>query len=456
MQYIKLKQYAIYLMLLVLILPVKVSGKNDTQAGYISIKQFGAKGDGVTDDYNAFLALASYVNAKKGGQVLFPKGVYYIAAYHTKNNNLSDIIFKDCTNLSIKGDGAVIKVNGKINRTMDRSNSRAWYSKTNSIVPLYFDNCKHLTIQSLEVRGGVDQMTRDPKVVETGGNLIQLMNCQDVKINDVYVHHAQTDGIYINGDASRDFAFVNVTSSNNARQGMSILKLNNATFTKCKFVKTGITSGSYGFHAPAAGVDIECGKIPLAKKTGNFIFDSCVFEDNLGTQFACTSPVSCSNITLKNCQITSNDSSTYHAMILVADSITLQDSKIDCRKGNIYTNWKGMPGANVKVMRCVITSSMAGIVSISDDSSNDRVTIANNTFYNNSNGEIKRYFIQVQNPKASFINNIIHIPSGNLKRKGASSQIENALVSEGNTFISDGRTKPVVSYKGTLKSLDKF
>jgi hypothetical protein len=457
MQHIKLKLIVVGLLMLVFMLPSSMAfEKRDVQQTFISIKKFGAKGDGVTDDYKAFLALADYVNTHRGGNIVFPKGTYYIAAYHTKDNSISDIVFKNCTNLFIKGEDAVISVNGKINRTMDHKGSRAWYSRTNAIVPLFFDNCKQLTIQSLEVNGNVSQMTRDKDVAETGGNLIQLMNCQDVRINDVYVHHAQTDGIYINGAASKNFTFLGVTSSNNARQGMSIIKLNNATFTKCKFVKTGITGGTYGFHAPAAGVDIECGKVPLTQKSGNFIFDNCIFAGNQGAQFACTSPVSCSNVTIKNCQITANDAGSSHAMILVADSVTLQDSKIDCKNGNIHTSWKGSPGANVKVIRCDITSSLAGIVAISDDESNDRVVIANNTFYNSGNAEIKKYFIQIQNPKASFTNNVVHIPSHNLKRLGATSLIENARISEGNTFISDGNVKPKVSYKGTLKVLDKL
>src|SRR5690606_19150514 len=108
----------------------------------------------------------------------------------------------------------------------------------------------------LEIRGQVDQMTRAKNLTELGGHLLTFNRCSNVKVSDVYVHHAQTDGIYIN-NKSRDFTFNRVRSSNNARQGMSIIDLINGHFEDCLFSETGFTGGKYGGHSPQAGVDIE-------------------------------------------------------------------------------------------------------------------------------------------------------------------------------------------------------
>ncbi|PJZ18207.1 hypothetical protein CEW46_29895, partial [Bacillus cereus] len=42
----------------------------------VSVKEFGAKGDGVSDDSTSIQATIDYVNSKGGGQVILPKGTY--------------------------------------------------------------------------------------------------------------------------------------------------------------------------------------------------------------------------------------------------------------------------------------------------------------------------------------------------------------------------------------------
>ena len=54
---------------------------NDNSSGWVSVKDFGAKGDGVTDDSAAFNAALAFSNA-----VLVPVGTYRIQDVDLSNN----------------------------------------------------------------------------------------------------------------------------------------------------------------------------------------------------------------------------------------------------------------------------------------------------------------------------------------------------------------------------------
>src|SRR4051794_14111941 len=79
---------------------------------YVNVKDFGAKGDGKSDDYGALLKVVDYINSKGTGEVYFPSGTYYIAEFHNGKNNIPDFQFQNCDSLYIHGTKAVISVNG--------------------------------------------------------------------------------------------------------------------------------------------------------------------------------------------------------------------------------------------------------------------------------------------------------------------------------------------------------
>lgn len=71
----------------------------------VSVKQFGAKGDGVTDDTKAIQNTISYAN----GYICFPKGIYNIGNIEIPDNNI--IIYENCTfNRVTHESGALIKI----------------------------------------------------------------------------------------------------------------------------------------------------------------------------------------------------------------------------------------------------------------------------------------------------------------------------------------------------------
>lgn len=417
----------------------------------LNIKKFGAKGDGITNDYPAFLAIADYINKKGTGSVFLPKGNYYIGVYQSKTDSNKDIEFKDCNHLKIIGKNAKISLNGNFKRTADYKNKKYWFSYARTVVPLSFSNCKSILIEGIEIDGNVSQITRDSNVVENQADLLIFSNCEDVKVKNVFVHHAQTDGIYIIGSNSnsRNITMTNVISANNGRQGMSIIGLLNGTFQNCEFINTGITGGTYGYHSPAAGVDIEPHAETVVK---NILFKNCTFKNNKGGQFLCSSPTTTSEIVLDSCHIDAGSSTSPYQIITAANNIVIKNSVIDCGAGKIFVTWQSTPGSNVTLSNNTIKSSSNGILSVSIDD-RDSVTLSNNSLIFTGK-ELLTYFPYLRTKNLSFFNNSIYIPSTAIKSKKATSLIENGIISKNNKFYSDSNFKPNVSYRGTKNVSD--
>jgi Pectate lyase superfamily protein len=73
----------------------------------VSVKDFGAKGDGKTDDRSAIQAAVDAVNKAGGGIVNFPEGVYVVTA---PNKYAWESQVKLCNNLKLRGEGMVKSV----------------------------------------------------------------------------------------------------------------------------------------------------------------------------------------------------------------------------------------------------------------------------------------------------------------------------------------------------------
>lgn len=408
----------------------------------------------MSNDYPALLAAAAYINKQGGGELFFPRGKYYIAEYHQPSSAVKDIVFSNCNNLSISGDGAVIKVNGKFFRKADKVNGKYAYSNTYALTPFSFSNCKKVIIKNLEVNGGVSEMKRDAAVVETGGHLFLFQDCQDVTLQNVYVHHAQTDGVYIAGTRSARFNFSNLKSANNARQGMSIIQLLVGNFDNCQFINTGITNGSYGLHAPGAGVDIEPRDGGISVR--DIKFTNCIFQNNQGSQFVCTKPQAATNILLDRCKLIASSGKSQYQLMLGASNVVIQNSTIDCGVGNIYPIANANITSTATIKNSTIKSAAAAVISVAKANTSDKITIDNCTIEYTGNTEVKSYFPYIRSAGMVFTNNKVIIPSQFHKKKGPTSLIQNAQIASGNTFYSGGKiVKPVVSYQNTKTVKDR-
>lgn len=84
---------------------------------WLTPEQFGAVGDGVTDDQDAFEALAAAVNAANGGSIRFAQGATYLVGKQTAGGGTYYLApgygleIHDCENVTVDFNGANFKMN---------------------------------------------------------------------------------------------------------------------------------------------------------------------------------------------------------------------------------------------------------------------------------------------------------------------------------------------------------
>ncbi|HEX8667481.1 MAG TPA: hypothetical protein VF727_03805 [Allosphingosinicella sp.] len=290
-------------------------------------EQFGARGDGRSDDYDAFARLVKAVNAAGGGTVLLGAGrTYRIGRFVAPGNGVVDLAFDGCDPLVVEGNGAKISVEGRFARTSP---------KIRGLAGLHIENSRNVTVRNLELDGNVGDTTRTPKLVESGVMCgLSLRSCFDVRVENIFAHHFAADGLVIRESAARDAARrrrvcrnVTVVKSRflyNARQGTTITSLRGGLFEDCEFSYSGFvdskgTMSRYGAHSPASGVDVEPDNSPtendrLDVLTGDITFRRCRMVGSYGPAFLASKfqrgHYWMENVRLENCQIECHDGET--------------------------------------------------------------------------------------------------------------------------------------------------
>ncbi|MEP7141314.1 MAG: hypothetical protein ABI707_00530 [Ferruginibacter sp.] len=431
----------------------------------IDISFFGAKADGKTDNYQAFVAAAAYASTHENTTINFSAGKYYIAKYRTvKNDPIDHIYWTNCKGLKIIGQqGTIISLNGNFFRPLDYASSDgSLKSYTSGLCPFWFFNCTNLEIRNLEITGNVQNTTRapgiddnNPSVTESDNKLLRFTKCDSVIIDNIYAHHAEADGIKIGGDRingiwvnSTNFNVSNVRSDYNARLGMSIGGLSKSYFKNCEFNYNGFNEGSYGHNDPAGGVDIEPGEF---HNNDNIKFENCAFENNFGSHFMCTAPTNTSYITLLNCSLfTGIETSKVQAITILAKNVLIDGCKIRLGSRTMkFTNPK-TPGSTATITNSIIEGSDNCITSNSKDL-RDNIIFSNNQF-KYTKDVLTKNFITLQTVNLQFLNNTVFISAAAIKSRptGTHVLVQNAIISKGNKFYSENPlVKPKVSYTGT-------
>lgn len=273
------------------------------QGGTVTPEMFGARGDGVTNDSDAFAEMAIAINLRGGGTVDLRKATYIVGkqtlgrdpagwAYPT-----ADVMeFKNLRSpLIIRGNGARLKcASGLRYGLFDRSTGKAvhhpmpYYDGRELASPylamIRISGCRApIELDDLELDGSLPGLLIGGPYGDTGHQipaigLFLADNLDTETVRNLYTHHHGQDGLEISGDDKRRARsrFKNVVSEYNGRQGLSMIGGRGYDFVRCKFNHTGRSAVQ---SAPGAGVDLEA---EGTKTNRDLTFTECEFSNNIG------------------------------------------------------------------------------------------------------------------------------------------------------------------------------
>jgi hypothetical protein len=264
-------------------------------------EQFGARGDGSTNDTEAFAALSDRVNVAGGGTIVLGAGKTYIVGLQTRG---PDRPFSPRPILEFRGLVAPLSIIGSGARLRAADGLRFGSFDPRTALPIHraMPNVHELDRASPYIGMIVVRGSRAPvaiRDVELDGNLgglraggrwgdsgwqvpgsgLALYDNLDAEwIHNVYSHHHPLDGAIIDGAAQRRGRgrIERLLCRDNGRQGLSIVGGRGYDFEDCDFSRTG--RGSIA-SAPGAGLDIEA---EGSKSIRDLSFNRCRFEDNAG------------------------------------------------------------------------------------------------------------------------------------------------------------------------------
>lgn len=202
----------------------------------VNVRDYGATGDGTTDDTNAILAAIAAMPSS-GGALFFPASTYFV-----NSDNLNGLKFNGKSNFVVEGYGATIKV-------------KAGASVVGGYEVMSFFNCSNGAINGLTIDGNRANRTIPG---ETSAHLLTICtSCSQITVNDVIAVNSPADGFLITtfdftvaATYPTDITLVNCVADNAYRNGLSSIGSLRLTLRGGEYKNTNGTS-------PKCGIDIE-------------------------------------------------------------------------------------------------------------------------------------------------------------------------------------------------------
>jgi len=264
-------------------------------------EDYGAIGDGLSNDSDAFSKLSAKIMERRGGTIVFaPRRTYLVGRQQLGRTRAFTpqalLEFHGLTNpLTIIGNGACLRAApglrfGAFDRTKDRPIHRTMPNVEESLIAAPYSgmivvrDCRApVAIHNVELDGNVAHLRiggqwGDAGWQVPGSGLLLSNNLEQEIVQNVLTHHHPLDGLIIDGAVSRNrrSRISRLICRANGRQGASVVGGRGYDFEDCEFSATG---RSLICSPPGAGVDLEAegGKI-----VRDVSFARCKFVDNTG------------------------------------------------------------------------------------------------------------------------------------------------------------------------------
>lgn len=252
----------------------------------VNVLDYGATGNGITDDTNAILTAIAAMPAN-GGALFFPAGTYIVNSDYQNGLKISGK-----SNFVVEGYGATIKVKDGAAVITNRE-------------VMFFINCQNGAINGLTIDGNRANRT---VTIETASHCLSITDyCSQITVNDVICKNSTCDGVFISttvlgtqASYPTDITLVNCVADNAFRNGLSVIGSLRLTVQGGEYKNTNGT-------LPKCGIDVE----PDAGYTfGNqdLIIDGARLFNNDGYGVALAGPATLNNrILITNVTGANND-----------------------------------------------------------------------------------------------------------------------------------------------------
>ena len=315
----------------------------------LNVRDFGAAGDGVTDDYEAMRAAAAALcAAPAGSRLVYPAGTYLVDRYRVfrgpVRNGVDDIVYRNCHGVAISGYGARIEVKGDFHQPADFELGGVWFSTVKQLTPFFMIDSSDFTIEGFVLDGNVGRMTRDPRSLEDASAGIMTRRCSRYLLRDLEIHHFSGDAVLIGWldfdddfRADRDVRIENVRGHHNGRVGLVLGHVRGAWIVRSSFNDTGRTDGAFPPFAPVAGMDIEPDfgvEDGVDVPAGEIYFIDSEFSGSKGPDFHAIFPKRVDTVVVSGSTIVSAlDTESAYSFVLGTKTGVVERSTIDLRSG---------------------------------------------------------------------------------------------------------------------------
>ena len=287
---------------------------------------FGAIGDGITNDQPAFEKAAKFFNQRVGcGKLIIPYGLYKVGRQvvdtpRTFMKGYDVLALNGASNLTIRGAPnnqgkyPVIKFadglyygsfyyNGPkfgLPKCMPIRDNYDRKAITSIGAAIAIEACNNISIENLELDGNLSNLIVGGTYGDVDRQLyhvgIYTVKGYDIRLKNIHTHHFALDGIENVG--TNNLQLADIVSEYNGRMGLAWIGGDSLYAANCKFNRS---ANALIGSAPAAGVDIEpennhdihfgrfrtcefafnkgCGLVMAAGKWNvqNMVFEACTF-----------------------------------------------------------------------------------------------------------------------------------------------------------------------------------